>query len=160
MLIAWSPVIWSGLVAATFAAALFWLFRAFAATRFTAATALAGLVFREPDAPLPETFGQLTFLLLHATVVALVNAELLLWAGGATLPRGVLIGGLQGLIGILLVPLLGTISASVRNGPVPSPGRFGTGWGPATPVSILVGYVVYGAVFATAFAGFATIGAV
>lgn len=153
-------MVWSGLVATTLAAAVFWLFRTFAATRFTPATALGGLVFKESNAPLAETVGQAAFFVLHVTVVAAVYAALLREFGGPTLLRGALIGGTNGLLIVTVLPVLGTISASVRSGLEEPPGRFGFGWGRATPISILVGYVVYGALFAASLEGFSRVYAV
>ena len=148
-------MIWAGLIATTIAAAVFWVFRSFGLTRFTPATTLGGLVFRDPFAPVAETVGQVVFFVLGSSVVAAAYAVLLAVLGGASGVTGLLLGAAHGLASLLALPVLGTISASVRSGHEVRPERFGTGWGRITPLSVLAGHAVYGAVIGATLAAFA-----
>lgn len=150
----WNVVLWSGLVATTFAAATFWLFRTFGRTRFTPATALGGIVFPDPRTPLAETVGQVVFFVLQCTIVAAVYAAILAANGGPSAASGALLGGVHGVLGVALLPVIGTISASVRSGHEEPPGRFGTRWGSATPFSMVTGHVIYGALLGAALKAF------
>jgi hypothetical protein len=151
----WSALIWAGLVATTFAAVTFWVFRSFGWTRFTPATTLGGLVFREPGAPLAETLGQVIFFVLGSTLIAALYSALLARLGGASMLAGGAVGAVHGGISLLALPLIGTISASVRSGDEVHPRRFGLAWGRATPVSVVLGHVVYGALLGATLAAFA-----
>ncbi|MDQ3556587.1 MAG: hypothetical protein M3409_07390, partial [Gemmatimonadota bacterium] len=146
MSVHWSALIWAGLIATTFAAATFWLFRSFGLTRFTPANTLGGLVFREPSSPLAETVGQATFFVLGSTVVAALYATALSRVGGPSAVAGLLLGAAHGAASVLALPYVGMISASVRSGHEAAPARFGLGWGRATPISLMVGHLVYGGV--------------
>jgi hypothetical protein len=143
----WGGVIWSGFVAAVIAAGVLWGFRAVGATRMSATGQLGCLFFDDPRLPMTETLGFALFLVLHASVVAVVYAVVLQAAGGAGWGRGALLGAVHGILLAALLPWLTRASRCVRLGRVPAPGRLGLEWGRATPVALLTGFAVYGGVF-------------
>ena len=156
MTITWSAILWAGLVATTFAACCFWLFKAFALTEFSPSTQLGCLFLGNPRLPLTESLGLVLFFALGSTVVAWLYAAVLGRVGGVSLGGGALLGLLHGGIAVAALPVLGTISACVRSGFLPPPGRFGMAWGRGTPAGVVVGHVVYGATLGATLAAFLT----
>lgn len=150
----WSAIFWSGFVASILAACAFWLFRSFGWTRFSPGTQLGCLFYREPGVPLTETVGFLLFLLLGVTLVPAAYAVAMRPAGGAGWGSGLLVGLLHGLATVAVLPLLARFDACVREGRLPEPGRFGLGWGRATPAAVLTGHLVYGGILGGLLAAF------
>jgi hypothetical protein len=144
--LSWSAIIWAGFVATVLSACVFWLFRSFEWTRFSPTTQLGCLFFREPNVPLTETVGFLLFLALGVSLVPAVYALMMGVLGGAGWGTGTVVGFLNGAAVAVALPLLGRVSACVREGRLPPPGRYGLHWGKATPWAVLAGHVVYGAV--------------
>lgn len=139
-------IVWAGFVASILSACVFWLFRTFEVTRFSPATQLGCLFFREPNVPLTETVGFLLFLTLGASVVPALYAVLLGFFGGPGWGGGLLVGAVHGAAVVAALPLLQRASQCIREGRMPAPGRFGLEWGRATPLAILVGHAAYGGV--------------
>ncbi|HEV2148270.1 MAG TPA: hypothetical protein VGR37_12770 [Longimicrobiaceae bacterium] len=154
MTITWSAILWAGFVATTFAAVCFWVFRTFAWTEFSPASQLGCLFFGNPRLPLTEVVGLLLLFLLGTTVAAWLYAMLLRQLGGPSFGRGAVLGLVHGALAVAGLPLLGTISACVRSGLVPPPGRLGLGWGRGTPAGVVAGHVVYGAAVGAILAAF------
>jgi hypothetical protein len=96
------------------------------------------------------------FFALGSTAVAWLYAAVLDRVGGVSLGGGALLGLLHGGIAVAALPVLGTISACVRSGFLPPPGRFGLAWGRGTPAGVVVGHVVYGATLGATLAAFLT----
>ncbi len=150
----WIALGWSGFVATTLATAVFWAFRSLGWTLYSPTVQIGGIFFRDPDSPNTETLGFVILFLLGSTVVpALYSLVLGSW-GGANWQSGAAVGVVHGLIAVAALPLIGTISASVRSGPLPHPGPFGLSWGRITPVAIVLGHGVYGGVVGAILAGF------
>ncbi|HEX2188012.1 MAG TPA: hypothetical protein VHG51_03890 [Longimicrobiaceae bacterium] len=154
MSIPWSAIFWAGFVATTLAAACFWVFRTFGWTEFSPTTQLGCLFFGNPRLPLAESVGLVLLLALGSTVVAWLYAALLRQTGGVTLGGGALLGLVHGALTVAVLPVLGTISACVRSGFLPPPGRFGLAWGRGTPAGVVAGHVVYGAAVGATLAAF------
>jgi hypothetical protein len=57
-----------------------------------------------------------------------------------------LVGAVHGALVVGALPWVGKASACVRAGYLPKPGTLGLGWGPATPVGVVVGHAVYGGI--------------
>ena len=57
---------------------------------------------------------------------------------------GALLGLAQGVLAVLLLPVLGMLNRNVRAGDEPRPGQFGRAYGSLTPVALLVASVVFG----------------
>ena len=142
----WGALVFSGFVATVLAACVFWLFRSFELTRFSPTTQLGCLFFREPNVPLTETVGFLLFLALGVSLVPAVYALLMGALGGAGWGTGLTVGLLLGAAAAAALPLLERVSGCVKHGRMPPPGRFGLGWGRATPWAVVAGHMAYGAV--------------
>lgn len=142
----WGAVAWAGFVGSVLAAAVFWVFRALELTRFSPATQIGCLFFREPNVPLTETVGFLLFLALGVSLVPAVYAGVLGMVGGPAWGTGAMVGALHGAVVAGGLPLLPRVSACIRDGRMPPPGRFGVGWGVATPLAVIAGHTAYGGV--------------
>ncbi|CAN5850958.1 hypothetical protein BH23GEM6_BH23GEM6_25060 [soil metagenome] len=150
----WIAIGWAGFIATTLATAVFWAFRSTGWTLFSPTNQIGGIFFREPDSPSTETFGFVVLFLLGSSLVpALYSLIMQSWMGEGW-RAGLLLGVLHGIIVVAALPLIGTISASVRNGPLPHPGRLGLSWGRITPLAIVLGHVTYGAIVGAILAGF------
>lgn len=142
----WSAIVFSGFVATVLSACVFWVFRSFDLTRFSPTSQLGCIFFREPNVPLTETVGFLLFLALGVSLVPAVYAALMGALGGAGWGTGAVAGLLHGAAVAAALPLLERVSKCVKQGRLPPPGRFGLGWGRATPWAVVAGHVAYGAV--------------
>jgi hypothetical protein len=140
-------VVSAGFVAVIFSLALFYIFRAFDLTQFSPTIQLGGIFFRDPRHPAAETSGFVLLLVIGSTLVAAGYSLILEMLGGPTWAAGLAIGIVHGLLAAGSLPLFGTISASIRAGVVPAPGRFGIAWGWLTPIALAAGHGLYGGVF-------------
>lgn len=139
-------IVWAGFVATILSACVFWVFRTFEWTRFSPTTQLGCLFFRDPSVPATETVGFALYLILGVTLLPALFYGLMRGMGGEGWGTGMAAGVLVGGAAVAALPLLERVSACVRHGRLPPPGRFGLGWGRATPWAVLAGHVVYGAV--------------
>lgn len=142
----WTALVFAGFVATVLSACVFWVFRTFELTRFSPTSQLGCLFFREPNVPLTETTGFLLFLALGISLVPALYAWIMGVLGGAGWGTGLLAGLLHGAAAAAALPLLERVSECVKQGRLPPPGRFGLGWGRATPLVVVAGHMAYGAV--------------
>ena len=150
----WIAIVWSGFIATTLAAAFFWVVRSLEWSRFSPSEQLGCLFLRDPTSPATETVGFFLLLALGSTLLPYAYQLLLeLWSGPTWL-KGAAIGLLHGSLFVAVLPVLGTISACVRGGYLPPPGRFGLKWGVLTPVGLLLGHSLYGGVVGAILAAF------
>ncbi len=156
MNVTWSAILWAGFMATTLAAACFWVFRTFAWTEFSPATQIGCLFLGNPRLPATEGVGFFVLFLVGSTAGAWVYAALLRGGEGPSLWKGALVGLVHGALVVALLPYLAKLSACVRSGFVPQPGRLGLRWGKGTPVGIVAGHLVYGAALGAILAAFAT----
>lgn len=138
--------VFAGFVATILSGCVFWLFRTFELTRFSPTSQLGCLFFREPNVPLTETVGFLLFLVLGISLIPALHAGLMGVLGGAGWGTGLAAGVIYGAAVAAALPLLERASACVREGRLPPPGRWGLGWGRATPWAVVAGHAAYGAV--------------
>lgn len=150
----WFAIGWSGFVASVVAAAFFWLLRSLGWSRFSPSIQLGCLFFRNPRSPMTETVGFLIFLLLGSSLIPAAYAYLMAVVDGASWSAGAGIGAIHGFAVAASLPLLGTVSACVRAGTEPRPGRFGIEWGWPTPIGVVTGHLVYGSVIGAVLASF------
>jgi hypothetical protein len=150
----WVAIGWSGFVATTLATAFFWAFRSLGWTLFSPTVQIGGIFFRDPDSPNTETLGFVILFLLGSTLLPALYAVVMGSWTGIGWPGGAVVGLVHGVIAAAALPLIGTISASVRSGPLPHPGQFGLSWGRMTPVAVILGHGVYGAIVGAVLAGF------
>lgn len=150
----WLAITWSGFIATTLAAAFFAVVRSFGWSRFSPAVQLGCIFFKDARSPLTETVGFVLFVLLGSTLIPALYALAFGVTAGPGWLAGVVLGTLHGLVVAAALPVLGTISACVRAGSEPPPGWFGIEWGWRTPVGVVGGHSLYGAVTGTALASF------
>ena len=148
------PVLWAGFSATVLAACWYWLIRSVGWTRYSPAVQLGCTVFRDPRGPVTETVGFLAFLLLGSTLFAAAYAALFGSMGGPSWSNGLVLGTVHGFAFVAVLPVVGTIDACVRAGRLPRPGRWGLGWGKATPWLIVAGHALYGGVLGAMLAAF------
>ena len=139
-------VAWSGFVAMVLALGLFAAFRALRLTQFSPTVQLGCLFVKNPRHPAAETTGFAILLVLGSTLVPLVYAWLIEAMGGASWQTGLALGLVHGLAAAAFLPIFGTISACIRAGAIPAPGPMGTRWGWLTPLALVLGHGLYGAV--------------
>jgi hypothetical protein len=150
----WIAIVWSGFVATTIATAFFWVFRSLGWTIFSPTVQLGGIFLRDPDSPTTETIGFFLLFLLGSTVFpALYLTVMDSWMEAGWMSGGIL-GMIHGLLAAAALPAIGTISASVRSGPLPHPGHLGLNWGRSTPLALVLGHGIYGVVTGAILAGF------
>jgi hypothetical protein len=145
-------VAWAGFIAVISSAVLFWLLRALRLTSFSPSEQLGGIFLSDLHHPGADSLGFLLLLALGTLVFPEIYAWLLSLGPGVSAGWGALLGALHGLIAAAALPVLGTISASVRAGRTRAPGPFGRNWGRMTPVVVLAGHAVYGAVLGATLA--------
>ncbi|MBV9772600.1 MAG: hypothetical protein JO040_01535 [Gemmatimonadetes bacterium] len=151
----WSAILWAGFVATTLAAAALRLFRSFGWTEFSPAAQVGCFFVNNPRIPLAESLGLLVLFLVGTSLLAWLYAAVMRGMGGPSLGSGALLGVVQGVAVVALLPSLGKVSACVKNGSVPAPGRLGLEWGRGTPAGIVLGHLVYGAALGATLAAFA-----
>lgn len=150
----WVALVFSGFVATTIAAAFFRLARSFHLTTFSPTILLGCVLLPDPRRPHTEALGFVLLLLAGSTVGAVLFRTVLDAIGRGDWVGGVATGAVMGLLISIAAPWIGMISACVKAGSIPPPGRLATGWGRATPGIILVGSMLYGGIFAATHAGF------
>ena len=150
----WLAVGWSGFVATILAAAFFWVARSFGWSRFSPSLHLGCIFFRNPRSPVTETAGFFLLLALGSSVVPALYASAMALLGTPSWPAGLGLGALHGFAAAAALPLLGTVSACVRAGSEPRPGIFGIEWGWPTPLVVVAGHMLYGAVVGAILAAF------
>jgi hypothetical protein len=138
-----AAALWGGIIGAIVAATVYAGFLGLRWTRLDLLRFEGGLLLRE----------RTSMVYIYGAVVQVVAGALLGLAyrlvfeqlGSATMVGwGALLGLAQGVLAVLLLPVLGMVNRNVRAGDEPRPGRFGRGYGGLTPVALLVASVVFG----------------
>lgn len=150
----WIAIGWAGFVATMLQLAFFRVAYSFSVTRFSP-TMQAGCIFmRNPYSPGTDTLGYLLLVALGSTVVPWLYALVMQTWTGVSWQSGLILGAAHGLAAAAALPGLGTISACIRAGAFPHPGRFGIEWGRFTPLVLVAGHVLYGGVAGAILAAF------
>ena len=150
----WVAIIWSGFVASIMAIAFFWIGRSLRLTSFSPTIHVGCFFNADPRQPLTDTMGFIVLVVLGSTAGPALYQTLLRSSGAEPWVLGLVTGGILGLVIAAALPVLGTISACVRTGRLPKPGRFGLALGRATPAIVVGGNMVYGAVVAAILSAF------
>jgi hypothetical protein len=138
-----AAALWGGIIGAIVAATVYAGFLGLRWTRLDLLRFEGGLLLRE----------RTSMVYIYGAVVQMVAGALLGLAyrlvfeqlGSATMVGwGALLGLAQGVLAVLLLPVLGMANRNVRAGDEPRPGRFGRAYGGLTPVALLVASVVFG----------------
>jgi hypothetical protein len=138
-----AAALWGGIIGAIVAATVYAGFLGLRLTRLDLLRFEGGLLLRERS----------SMVYIYGAVVQVVAGALLALAyrlafeqlGSATMVGwGALLGLAQGVLAVLVLPLLGMVNRNVRAGDEPRPGPFGRAYGGLTPVALLVASVVFG----------------
>jgi hypothetical protein len=138
-----AAALWGGIIGAIVAATVYAGFLGLRLTRLDLLRFEGGLLLRERS----------SMVYIYGAVVQVVAGALLALGyrlvferlGSATMVGwGALLGLAQGVLAVLVLPLLGMVNRNVRAGDEPRPGRFGRAYGGLTPVALLVASVVFG----------------
>lgn len=151
-----SAAVWAGVIATTLTIPVLWVFYSLGGIRFPPTAAVGGIFLRDPRTPWADTLGLLTLYIAGGLVLPMLYAWILQAAfADISALLGAALGAIHGILAVAFLPLVGMISASVRQGDAMPPGRLGLEWGWGTPVGILTGHVLYGALLGAILAGFA-----
>lgn len=138
-----AAALWGGIIGAIAAALVYAAFPALHLTRFDLIRFEGGLLARE----------RTNMVYLYGMVVSLVGGALLALLYRYVFQQidsvsyvgwGALLGLIQGVVALLVLPVLGFVNQNVRNGDEESPGFAGLRAGVLTPVAVLVASVVFG----------------
>ena len=138
-----AAALWGGIIGAIVAATVYAGFLGLRLTRFDLLRFEGGMLIHERTSMvyiygvvLQVAGGALLALGYRLVFQQLDSATLVGW--------GALLGLAQGVLGLLLLPLLGAVNRNVRAGDEPAPGLAGRVHGSLTPVALLVASVVFG----------------
>ena len=138
-----AAVLWGGILGSIAAAIVYLGFLALRLTSFDLLRFEGGLVARE----------RTNMVYLYGVVLKIVLGAALAFAyrwafeqidSASYVGWGALLGLAQGVLLLLVLPLLALVNRNVRNGDDPSPGFAGLRGGRLTPVALLVASVVFG----------------
>ena len=138
-----AAALWGGIIGAIVAATVYAGFLGLRLTRLDLIRFEGGLMARERSsmvyiygAVLQVVGGALLALVYRLVFQRLDSATLVGW--------GALLGLAQGVLAVLVLPLLGAANRNVRAGDEPRPGLLGRAYGNLTPLALLVASVVFG----------------
>jgi hypothetical protein len=138
-----AAALWGGIIGAIAAAIVYIGFLALRWTRFDLIRFEGGLLARE----------RTNMVYLYGVIVNIVAGVLLALGyryvfqqidSASYVGWGALLGLVQGVVALLLLPVLGLVNHNVRNGDEERPGFAGLGGGVLTPVAVLAASVVFG----------------
>jgi hypothetical protein len=138
-----AAALWGGIIGAIVAATVYVGFLGLRLTRFDLLRFEGGLLIRERTsmvyiygAVVQVVAGALLALGYRLVFQQLDSATMVGW--------GALLGLVQGLLALLLLPLFGAVNRNVRAGDEPPPGLAGRAYGRLTPIALLVASLVFG----------------
>jgi hypothetical protein len=142
----WIAIGFAGFVGTIVALAFFWLAHSLRWTSLSPAVTVGCLFTRQPRAPITETIGFAVILILGTTLLPALFQLVLAGVSITAWIAGTFFGIFLGLVTAASMPLYGMISACVRAGVLPAPGKFGLKWGRPTPAVLSAGLAIYGGV--------------
>jgi membrane-associated HD superfamily phosphohydrolase len=138
-----AAALWGGIIGAIAAAVVYAGFQGLRLTSFDLLRFEGGMLIRERTnmvyvygAVVQVVAGALLALGYRLVFQQLDSATFVGW--------GALLGLAQGVLALLVLPLLGAVNRNVRAGDEPPPGLAGRGHGGLTPLALLVASVVFG----------------
>jgi hypothetical protein len=138
-----AAALWGGIIGAIASTIVYVGFLALRWTRFDLVRFEGGLLARERS----------SMVYLYGVAVNIVAGALLALgyryvfeqiSSASYVGWGALLGLVQGVVALLLLPVLGLVNHNVRNGDEERPGFAGLGGGVLTPVAVLAASVVFG----------------
>ena len=138
-----AAALWGGIIGAIVAATVYAGFLGLRLTRLDLLRFEGGLLVRDRSS-MVYIYG-VTVQVVAGALLALVYLQVFKGIESATFVGwGALLGLAQGVLAVLLLPVLGMLNRNVRAGDEPRPGQFGRAYGSLTPVALLVASVVFG----------------
>jgi hypothetical protein len=138
-----AAALWGGIIGAIVAATVYAGFLWLRLTRLDLLRFEGGMLQRERSS-MVYIYGVLLQIVVGA-LLALAYRQVFQQLDSATyVGWGALLGLGQGVLAVLLLPVLGALNRNVRAGDEPSPGLFGRAYGTFTPLALLVASVVFG----------------
>ena len=138
-----AAALWGGIIGAIVAATVYAGFLGLRLTRLDLLRFEGGLLVRDRSS-MVYIYG-VTVQVVAGALLALVYRQVFQGIDSATFVGwGALLGLAQGVLAVLLLPVLGMLNRNVRAGDEPRPGQFGRAYGSLTPVALLVASVVFG----------------
>jgi hypothetical protein len=138
-----AAALWGGIVGAIMMATVYVGFLGLRLTRLDLVRFEGGLLARD-SSPMVYIYGAFLHLVLGA-VIALGYRWIFEQIHSATyVGWGALIGVAQGVLLVLLLPVLGMANRNVRAEAEPEPGLLGRGYGRFTPLALVTACVVFG----------------
>lgn len=138
-----AAALWGGILGAIAAAVVYVGFLALRLTRFDLLRFQGGLLARERT-NMVYLYGVIVMLVLGGVLALGYRYVFEQIASASYVGWGALLGLVQGVVLLLLLPLLGFANHNVRGGDEDRPGFAGLAAGPLTPVAILGASVVFG----------------
>jgi hypothetical protein len=138
-----AAALWGGIFGAIAAAVVYVGFLALRWTRFDLLRFQGGLLARERT-NMVYLYGALVMLVLGALLALGYRYVFEQISSASYVGWGALLGLVQGVVLLLLLPLLGIVNHNVRGGDEDRPGFAGLAAGRLTPVAVLVASVVFG----------------
>jgi hypothetical protein len=138
-----AAALWGGIIGAIVAATVYAGFLGLRLTRLDLLRFEGGMLQRERSS-MVYIYGVLLQIVVGA-LLALAYRQVFQQLDSASyVGWGALLGLGQGVLAVLLLPVLGALNRNVRAGDEPSPGLFGRAYGTFTPLALLVASVVFG----------------
>ena len=138
-----AAALWGGIIGAIVAATVYAGFLGLRLTRLDLLRFEGGLIQRERTS-MVYIYG-VTVQVVAGALRALVYLEVFRGIESATFVGwGALLGLAQGVLAVLVLPVLGVLNRNVRAGDEPPPGPLGRAYGRLTPLALLVASVVFG----------------
>jgi hypothetical protein len=138
-----AAALWGGIIGAIVAATVYAGFLGLRLTRLDLLRFEGGLLVRDRSS-MVYIYG-VTVQVVAGALLALVYLQVFKGMESASFVGwGALLGLAQGVLAVLLLPVLGMLNRNVRAGDEPRPGQFGRAYGSLTPVALLVASVVFG----------------
>lgn len=138
-----AAALWGGILGAIASAIVYGGFLALHWTRFDLVRFEGGLVARERT-NMVYLYGVLVNLIVGALLALGYRYVFQQIDSASYVGWGALLGLVQGVVALLLLPVLGFANHNVRNGDEERPGFAGLGGGALTPMAVLVASVVFG----------------
>jgi hypothetical protein len=138
-----AAALWGGIIGGIAAAIVYAGFLALRWTRFDLIRFEGGLLARERSS-MVYLYGAVVNLIVGALLALGYRYVFQQIHSASYVGWGALLGLVQGVVVLLLLPVLGLVNRNVRNGDEEQPGFAGLAGGTLTPVAVLVASVVFG----------------
>jgi hypothetical protein len=138
-----AAALWGGIIGAIAAAVVYVGFLALSWTRFDLIRFEGGLLARERS-NMVYLYGVLVNIVVGALLALGYRYVFQQIDSASYVGWGALLGLIQGVVALLLLPVLGLANHNVRSGDEEHPGFAGLGGGALTPVAVVTASVVFG----------------